>query len=56
MNTTENRIAGVDRAGVSAIAIGQPVKTIYEAEFVKGPVQGMWRRSSRTFPLAIGVG
>ncbi len=30
--------------------------SIYEAAFVKGPVQGIWWRSSRTLPLAVGVG
>ncbi|MFQ5496142.1 MAG: IS66 family insertion sequence element accessory protein TnpB [Phycisphaerae bacterium] len=29
---------------------------IYEAAFVKPPVQEKWRRSLRTFPLAVGVG
>ena len=32
------------------------VEPIHGEEFVKPPVQGIWRRSLRTFPLAVGLG
>ncbi len=31
-------------------------RAIYEAVFVKPPVQGIFDGSPRTFPLAVGVG
>ncbi len=45
-------------ARVSGITTGKlPLAhAIYEAAFVKPPVQGICEGSSRTFPLAVGVG
>ena len=31
-------------------------RAIYEARFVKPPVQGVFVGSPRTFPLAVGIG